>query len=91
MLTGALCGLAFGTHNLGLTLGVAVLVSEFWRRRLTPYLAGAGLAFATIAAVAIVALAGARTVAVYMAGGAAAALVIYFVSINTRLWGNRRK
>jgi hypothetical protein len=49
LLTGALCALAFGTHNLGLTLGAAVLLTEFWRRRLTPYLAGAGLAFAAIA------------------------------------------
>jgi uncharacterized membrane protein (UPF0136 family) len=39
-----------------------------------------GLVFATIAAVAIVALAGSRTVAICLAGGAAAAVVIYFVS-----------
>ncbi|MGO9097427.1 MAG: hypothetical protein ACLQGV_19680 [Bryobacteraceae bacterium] len=48
LLTGALCGIAYATHNLGLTLGAAVLLTEFWRRRLTPYLAGAGLAFAAV-------------------------------------------
>ena len=48
-----------------------------------------GLGFVTVAAVVIVALAGARTLAICMAGAAAAATAIYFVSTNAALWGRK--
>ena len=50
-----------------------------------------GLLFAAIAAVAVVALAGATTAAIWLAVGAAAAVAVYFVSTHMKLWRGTRK
>ena len=50
-----------------------------------------GLVFAAIAAVAIVDLAGARTVAIIIAGASIAAVAVYFVSTRIMVPQNRSK